>query len=67
MTPKRKKAERLADEELMPLIGDRDPQAFAVFYDRHGGVDKCPGPSGLTLDRAPAGPPGPDFALLFPH
>jgi RNA polymerase sigma-70 factor, ECF subfamily len=38
MTPKRKKAERLADEELMPLIGDKDPQAFAVFYDRHGGV-----------------------------
>jgi RNA polymerase sigma-70 factor (ECF subfamily) len=38
MTPKRKRAERLADEELMPLIGDKDPRAFAVFYDRHGGV-----------------------------
>jgi len=38
MTPKGKKAERLADEELMPLIGDKDPEAFAVFYDRHGGV-----------------------------
>jgi RNA polymerase sigma-70 factor (ECF subfamily) len=32
------KHERLADEELMPLIGDKDPEAFAVFYDRHGGV-----------------------------
>lgn len=38
MTLKREKAERLADEELMPLIGDKDPEAFAVFYDRHGGV-----------------------------
>ena len=35
---KREKAERLADEELMPLIGDKDPEAFEVFYDRHGGV-----------------------------
>ena len=32
------KAERLADEELMPLIGEKNPDAFAVFYDRHGGV-----------------------------
>jgi RNA polymerase sigma-70 factor (ECF subfamily) len=32
------KAERLADEELMPRIGDKDPNAFEVFYDRHGGV-----------------------------
>jgi RNA polymerase sigma-70 factor (ECF subfamily) len=32
------KAERLADEELMPLIGEKDPGAFEVFYDRHGGV-----------------------------
>ena len=32
------KAERLADEELMPLIGEKDPEAFEVFYDRHGGV-----------------------------
>ena len=38
MTVKRAKAERLADEELMPLIGAKDPEAFAVFYDRHGGV-----------------------------
>jgi len=34
----RERAERLADEELMPLIGTRDPEAFAVFYDRHGGA-----------------------------
>ena len=32
------KPERLADEELMPLIGEKDPDAFGVFYDRHGGV-----------------------------
>jgi RNA polymerase sigma-70 factor (ECF subfamily) len=33
-----RKAERLADEELMPLIGEKNPDAFEVFYDRHGGV-----------------------------
>src|SRR6476659_4552173 len=38
MAVRREKAERLADEELMPLIGDKDTRAFAVFYDRHGGV-----------------------------
>lgn len=38
MTIRRQKAERLADEELMPLIGAKDPEAFAVLYDRHGGV-----------------------------
>ncbi len=38
MKVRREKAERLADEELMPLIGDQDPEAFAVFYDRHGGA-----------------------------
>ncbi|MDX6594713.1 MAG: hypothetical protein QOI72_95 [Solirubrobacterales bacterium] len=38
MTVRREKAERLADEELMPLIGKKDPEAFEVFYDRHGGV-----------------------------
>src|SRR3954470_2959208 len=38
MTVKRDRAERLADEELMPLIGQKDPEAFAVFFDRHGGV-----------------------------
>jgi len=35
---RREKAERLADEELMPLIGAKDPEAFEVFYDRHGGA-----------------------------
>jgi RNA polymerase sigma-70 factor (ECF subfamily) len=38
MAVRREKAERLADEELMPLIGDKDPEAFEVLYDRHGGV-----------------------------
>jgi RNA polymerase sigma-70 factor, ECF subfamily len=32
------KAQRLADEELMPLIAEQDPAAFGVFYDRHGGA-----------------------------
>ncbi|MFT3864610.1 MAG: sigma-70 family RNA polymerase sigma factor [Solirubrobacterales bacterium] len=35
---RREKAERLADEELMPWIGRRDAEAFEVFYDRHGGA-----------------------------
>ena len=34
----RQRAERLADEELMPLIGAKDPDAFEALYDRHGGV-----------------------------
>jgi RNA polymerase sigma-70 factor (ECF subfamily) len=38
MTVRREKAERLADEELMPWIAEKDPEAFEVFYDRHGGV-----------------------------
>lgn len=38
MTIRKEKAERLADEELMPLIGAKDPAAFEVFYDRHGGA-----------------------------
>ena len=39
MTPvRRDKAERLADEELMPWIAKKDPEAFEVFYDRHGGA-----------------------------
>jgi RNA polymerase sigma-70 factor (ECF subfamily) len=33
-----RKIERLADEELMSLIGKKDPEAFEVLYDRHGGV-----------------------------
>jgi RNA polymerase sigma-70 factor (ECF subfamily) len=32
------KPERLADEELMPLIGAKEAEAFEVFYDRHGKV-----------------------------
>jgi RNA polymerase sigma-70 factor (ECF subfamily) len=38
MPIERERAERLADEDLMPLIGDKDPEAFEVFYDRHGGA-----------------------------
>jgi RNA polymerase sigma-70 factor, ECF subfamily len=38
MKTRPEKAERLADEELMPLIGEKDPAAFEVFYDRHGGA-----------------------------
>ena len=30
--------ERLADEELMTRVDDKDPDAFEVFYDRHGGA-----------------------------
>jgi RNA polymerase sigma-70 factor, ECF subfamily len=30
--------ERLADEDLMTLVDDKDPEAFEVFYDRHGGA-----------------------------
>ena len=30
--------QRLADEELMTLVERRDPEAFAVLYDRHGGA-----------------------------
>jgi RNA polymerase sigma-70 factor (ECF subfamily) len=35
---RREKAERLADEELMPWIAKKDAEAFEVFYDRHGGA-----------------------------
>lgn len=38
MAVRREKAERLADEELMPLVGEKDPEAFEVLYDRHGGA-----------------------------
>src|SRR6201986_744386 len=38
MPVRREIAERLAEEELMPLIGGKDPEAFEVFYDRHGGA-----------------------------
>jgi RNA polymerase sigma-70 factor, ECF subfamily len=30
--------QRLADEELMPLVDRRDPRAFELVYDRHGGA-----------------------------
>jgi RNA polymerase sigma-70 factor, ECF subfamily len=29
--------QRLADEDLMPLVARQDPLAFEVFYDRHAG------------------------------
>src|SRR6476659_24309 len=40
MTPKANPAalERLADEDLMILVDAKDPNAFEVFYDRHGGA-----------------------------
>ena len=38
MALRREKAERLADEELMPLVGSKDPEAFEVLFDRHGGA-----------------------------
>jgi RNA polymerase sigma-70 factor, ECF subfamily len=28
----------LADEELMPLVGEKQIEAFEIFYDRHAGV-----------------------------
>ena len=34
----RAELQRLADEDLMPLIGRQDPLAFEVFYDRHAGA-----------------------------
>jgi len=30
--------QRLADEDLMTLVDEKDPDAFAVVYDRHGGA-----------------------------
>jgi RNA polymerase sigma-70 factor (ECF subfamily) len=30
--------QRLADEDLMTLVEQRDPDAFATLYDRHGGA-----------------------------
>jgi RNA polymerase sigma-70 factor (ECF subfamily) len=34
----RTELQRLADEDLMPLVGRQDPLAFEVFYDRHAGA-----------------------------
>jgi RNA polymerase sigma-70 factor (ECF subfamily) len=30
--------QRLADEDLMPLVERREPAAFEILYDRHGGA-----------------------------
>ena len=35
---KREELHRLADEELMTLVEDKDQRAFEVLYDRHGGA-----------------------------
>ena len=35
---KRDELRRLADEELMTLVDRKDPAAFEVFYERHGGA-----------------------------
>jgi RNA polymerase sigma-70 factor, ECF subfamily len=35
---KAEELQRLADEDLMPLVARKDPTAFEVFYDRHGGA-----------------------------
>src|SRR5215210_9150201 len=43
--------ERLADEDLMLLVDDKDPDAFEVFYDRHGG-------SAYSLAHRIVGDPG---------
>jgi RNA polymerase sigma-70 factor (ECF subfamily) len=34
----KKRVERLADEDLMPLLANKDVEAFEVFFDRHGGA-----------------------------
>ncbi len=38
MAVRRENAAGWADEELRPLVGDCDPDAFEVLYDRHGGA-----------------------------
>jgi RNA polymerase sigma-70 factor (ECF subfamily) len=30
--------QRLADEDLMPVVAGKDADAFEIFYDRHGGA-----------------------------
>jgi RNA polymerase sigma-70 factor, ECF subfamily len=32
----REEMQRLADEDLMTLVDGKDPEAFEIFYDRHG-------------------------------
>jgi RNA polymerase sigma-70 factor, ECF subfamily len=34
---RRRNVEKLADEDLMPLVAERDPRALEALYDRHGG------------------------------
>jgi RNA polymerase sigma-70 factor (ECF subfamily) len=34
----RSELQRLADEDLMPRIAEKDPVAFEIFYDRHAGA-----------------------------
>jgi len=36
--PSASRLERLADEELMAVVDRKDPAAFEVLYDRHGGA-----------------------------
>jgi RNA polymerase sigma-70 factor (ECF subfamily) len=36
--PSTARLQRLADEELMAYVDRKDPQAFEVLYDRHGGA-----------------------------
>ena len=33
---RRRSLDRLADEDLMALVRDRDPRSIDVLYDRHG-------------------------------
>ena len=68
--PSTESLQRLADEDLMTLVDDKDPDAFEVFYDRHGGAayslahrivgDRGHGrgrdPGGVPLDLAQHGP-----------
>jgi RNA polymerase sigma-70 factor, ECF subfamily len=51
----RKRVERLGDEDLMPLLAEKDADAFEVFYDRHGGAayslaHRIVGESGMAED-----------------
>jgi RNA polymerase sigma-70 factor (ECF subfamily) len=36
MSPRHRQLSRLADEELMDLVGRQDADAFEIVYDRHG-------------------------------
>jgi RNA polymerase sigma-70 factor (ECF subfamily) len=35
---KAKDLQRLADEDVMPLVEQKDPSAFEILFDRHGGA-----------------------------